>query len=659
MFQHFDTVIAFVALMLVASLFITAATQLIVSLLGLRGVNLRRSLVDLFETACPDQEARRWAKEIARRVLRHPTISDSVFSRFCLRADRLPLIPPETAGKLQGAGDSIPLLPWIVGGVGGFFITPIVLAIAKRLFAADTCKYSDLVAGYVSAINFCQHPWRTGAIVGAILGGLLSRWRLATSVRVEELLAVLEKLSEPLPGTLPDSAQRAMLRIAWTENEPGDRAKPGLAQAGRPVHSKPYFDEGIIGRASKAAPLQNERLAAVAADFDEGIVRHAEPVETEGSVAVAVEEATARAKEHEPESTPATGGLTAVPAPAPPEPRLEGLRAWFDHVMDRASQRFTLEARLVTVVLSCIFVFAAHFDAIRLFQSMSQGAELRAQLAASAEAIDKQAEQFSRSKEGAHTVVPDVYRKAMASVLRTAAAVPEPPEAKVRPVSHTVAPPSSNSQQSAGYSPSISHEAQESPRILSVALADGQAATSAEQAVPETSAKKEGSEPAPPVKRKARAKERGKIAATAAPTEDKVTAEAKAKATHALEAAPGFASREDAESWLRTTLDGNPARESLAAAYQQEVDAELVSDSDKLIDESASLKSELARSEFKLFADGRGWPQSSNEVPGLLVTVAFLSLGAAFWYNTLKSLASLRPQLAIRQDRERKLEKPT
>jgi hypothetical protein len=658
MFQHFDTVIAFVALMLVASLFITAATQLVVSLLGLRGANLRRSLVDLFETACPDQEARRWAKEIASRVLRHPTISDSVFSRFCLRADRLPLIPPVTAGKLQGVGASIPLLPWIVGGVGGFFITPIVLAIAKRLFAADICKYSDLLAGYVSAINFCQHPWRTGALVGAILGGLLSRWRLATSVRVEELLAILEKLSDPLPGTLPYPAQRAMLMIAWAENEPGARAKPGSAQAGRPVHSKPYFDEGVVRRASKAAPQQNEFLATAAADFDEGIVRHAEPVETEGSVAVAVEKATAQAKESEPESTPATGGLTAAPAPAPPEPRLEGLRAWFDHVMDRASQRFTQQARLVTVVLSSIFVFAAHFDALRLFQSMSQGAELRAQLAASAEAIDKQAEQFSRSKEGTHTVVPDVYRKVMASVLRTVAAAPEPPKPKVRRVSHTVARPSSNSQQSAGSSPSVSHDAQESLRIVTAALADGQAATSAGQAVPETSAKKEGSEPAPAVKRKAPAKEREKVAATAAPTEDKVTAEAKAKATQALEAAPGFASREEAESWLRTTLDGNPARESLAAAYQQEVNAELVSDSDKLIDESASLKSELARSEFKLFPDRRGWPQSSNEVSGLLVTVAFLSLGAAFWYNTLKNLANLRPQLAIRQDRERKQEKP-
>jgi hypothetical protein len=601
MFQHIDTVIAFVVLMLVASLFITAATQLVLSLLGLRGANLRRSLVDLFETACPDEQAGRWANEIARRVLRHPAVSDSVFSRFCLRADRLPFIPPETAGKLQGAAASIPLLPWLVGGVAGFFVTPIVLVIAKRLFAPDICRYSDLLAGYVSAINFCQHPWRTGALLGAILGGLLSRWRLATSVRVEELLAVLEKLSNPLPGTLPDSAQRAMLTIAWAENEPGARANPGPAPAGRPLQSKGYFDDGIVRHASNAAPLQNERLALAPADFDEGIVRHAEPVETEGSVAVAVERATAQASEPEPEFTPATQKLAAPPDPAPTEPRLEGLRAWFDHVMDRASQRFTLQARLVTVVLSCIFVFAAHFDSVRLFQSMSHGAELRAHLAATAEAIDKQAEKFSHSNEGARSVVPDVYRKAMASALRTAAVVPEPPKEpskpKARRGSHTAASPSRISQESPGNS------------------------------LPEAAA------------------------------EDKVTAEAKAKAAQALETVPAFASREDAESWLRATLDGNPARASLAAAYQQEVNAELLSDSDKLIDESASLKSELERSEFKLFPGERSSAQFPNEVPGLLVTVAFLSLGAAFWYNRLKSLASLRPQLAFRLDRERKHKK--
>ena len=609
MFQYVDVVIAFVLLILLASLFITAATQVVVGFLGLRGANLRRSLADLIETAYPDQETRHWAKEIACRVLRDPTLSGSIFSHFRLRADRLAFLPPETAGKLQGISSSIPLLPWIAGGVGGFFVTPIALAMAKGLFGADICRYWDLLAGYVPVIDLCNHPWRTGALAGAILAGLMSRWRLATSIRVQELPAVLEKLSEPLPGTLPDAAQRAMLTMAWSEKQPGAKPAPAAQRESGPARSRPYFDEGVVARTSKVS-LQNQSLSASAEDFDEGIVRHAEPVETEGSVAVEVENAVAPAREAETEPTPATQGLLSASTPS--EPHLEGLRAWFDHVMDRASQRFTVQARLVAVVVSCIFVFASHFDAVRLLQSMSQGTELRARLAATAEGIDKQAEQFAHSKPGARTVVPDVYRKAMVSVLHTVSATAEQ------------------------------------------ANRSGQAAISTSQTVPETFANHEGSDAKPPVRRRGRAKEREKTATSVAPIEDPVTAGAKSKAMHDLEAVPGFASREEAESWLRTTLDGNPARDSLAAAYQQEVNAELVSDSDKVIDQSASLKSELARSQFKLFQDERGGPQSSGEVPSLLLTIALLSLGAAFWYNTLQNLASLRPQMAARQERQRK-----
>ena len=586
MFQHFDTIITFVAFMLLASLFVTAATQVVVSLLGLRGANLRRGLVDLFETVCPGQEASRWAREIARRVLRHPAISDSIFSHFRLRADRLPFIPPQTAGKLQGLGASIPMLPWIMGAVGGFFVAPITMAVAK-LWLPSVCQYSDQLTGYVSVINFCQHPWRTGALVGAILGGLLSRWRVATFVRLEELPLIFERLAEPLPGTLPDPAQRAMLMMAWNGNEPGARLRPAGPQESGLIRSKPAFEEGIVRRTpglSQASSPHHDRFSPAEA-FDEGIVRHAGPAEAETGVAVAIENAAAPAKVLDPESAPTTPVLTSIPTPTAPRP--EVLRAWFDYVMDRASQRFAFQARLVAIVLSCIFVFAAHFDAVRLLQSMSQGAELRARLAATAEALDKHAEQLTRAKETVHTVVPDVYRNAMVSALRPAP-IAEPP------------------------------------------------------------------------KRRARSKDREKLDAPVAPAEDPVTTEAKSKAMHALETSPGFASREEAESWLRTTLEGNPARETLAAAYQQEVNAGLVSDSDKLIDQSASLKSELARSEFKLFQDEpvsperRGGALSSAGVTGLLLTIAFLSLGAAFWYNTLKSLVSLRPQFAVRQNRDRR-----
>lgn len=585
MFQYLDVVISFAILILIASLFITAATQVAVSLLALRGGNLRRGLADLFETAYPDEESRRWAKEIAGRVLRDPTISGSVFSHFRLRTDGLPFLPPETAGKLQGISASIPLWPWIMGGVGGFFLTPIIMAIAKGLFGAVICQYSGVLASYVSAIDFCNHPWRTGVLVGAIFGGLLNRWRLASSIRVEELPTVLEKLAEPLPGTLPDPAQRVMLRMAWSEKEPGPGARAGTEQTSQPTHSKSFFDEGIVGRTSKAS-LRNQTLFSAAEDFDEGIVRHAEPVETGGSVVVAEEHASSQANEPEAELTPAAGMVKVVSTAA--EPREEGLQAWFDRVMDRASQRFSMQARLVTVVLSCIFVFGWHFDGVRLMQSMFQGAELRAKLAATAAGIDRQAEQLAHSKEGAHSVVPEVYRQAMVSVLRGV------------PVEF-----SQNNEEGEGR-----HSG----------------------------------------RRKGRAKERERVAATAAPSEDIVTAGAKSKAMHELETVAGFVSREEAEDWLRRTLDGNPARESLAATYQRELNAELVSDSDKLSDQSASLKSELARSQFRLFQDERG----SREIPGLLITIALLSLGAAFWYNKLRNLASLRPRLATGEERERR-----
>jgi hypothetical protein len=160
---------------------------------------------------------------------------------------------------------------------------------------------------------------------------------------------------------------------------------------------------------------------------------------------------------------------------------------------------------------------------------------------------------------------------------------------------------------------------------------------------------KEETKAATPSKPKTTTQE--KAAAAAAQREDKTTLEAKARAAKALEARPGFASREDAVAWLRDTLDGDPAAKNLTGAFEQEVNAELVSDTDKLLDHSASMKREIARSEFHLLPEEwPGWKPAKHELPGLLVAVALLSLGAPYWYNVLKNLASLRPLLAIKPE---------
>jgi hypothetical protein len=588
MFQHLDSVLAFAAVMLAASLVVTAATQLVISLLGLRGANLRRSLADLFENASDDRDARRYARVIAGRVLRQPLVSGSVFSRFGIRPDDLPFVPADAAGKLRWAGSGIPLQPWLLGAVTGTLFWPGALFVIKRLFALDFCAYAGVITSYIPFLNLCDHPWRSGAIVGAVAGGLLSRCRLATAIRLDELVSLLERLSAPAGGTLPDPAQRAMLVIA---GETRNRARPKI----------------------NTASAQMERMFRDASD------------EGEGGVAVAVEKA-----------------VSLAPAAVQAETRVEGLNLWFEHAMERASQRFTAQARVITVVLSAVLVFAAHFDAIRLFQSLSSDGQVRAQLASSADALARQAEQLPRAKEGSRTVVPDVYRSSMAAVLEAASPPSEQPKSKARHSSHGTAAPSASESERASGNGAAPNEIQISataPQSPEDAL---QATPAVAQVSPETPVKQHKGRSAKLVRVKAPENVREKPVAVSA--EDRAAIEAKSRARKALETQPGFASREDADLWLRETLNGDPAAENLAAAYEQEVNSQLPGEADRLIDHSASIKRELARTRFQLIPET--WPDSmpnSRELPGLLVAVALLSLGASLCYNLLMGVASLRP----------------
>jgi hypothetical protein len=441
----------------------------------------------------------------------------------------------------------------------------------------------------VPFLNFCGHPWRTGAIVGAVLGGLLSRWRLATTVLADELVAVLEKLSTPPGGSLPDPAQRAMLVIA------------GEAQSG-----------------------PRSKVNSTAAEFEK-FVREL-PENDEDDMAIAVDK-------------------TQKQVSGQMESRLDGVNSWFDHAMDRASQRFTLQARLITVILSLVLVFAAHLDAIRIFRMLSSDAQVRAQLTGSADAIMKQAGQLSRTREdgASREVVPDLYRKAMVEVLQSVPASAQQTKPKSSHSSRRIATPAlAASQVVAGGS---SAESPDGVQAASQAPADGALVPPSSQAAPEALVKDPGHKSSKSSKAKSPATETEKSPATSA--EDRATMEAKARADKALVTIPGFASREDAVSWLRGTLNSDPALENLVANYEEAVNARLVSDADKLLDHSASLKHDLARSELQLFPEKwPGWKPAGNELPGFLVALVLLSLGAPVCYNLLKTVASLRPLLS-------------
>ena len=82
MLAYLDTFIGFAVVMLGASLLITVLTQMVSALFSHRGANLRWGLETMFKNLpnSPLMNTATHAEMIAKDVLTHPLISDSVFS---------------------------------------------------------------------------------------------------------------------------------------------------------------------------------------------------------------------------------------------------------------------------------------------------------------------------------------------------------------------------------------------------------------------------------------------------------------------------------------------------------------------------------------------------------------------------------------------------
>lgn len=82
---------------------------------------------------------------------------------------------------------------------------------------------------------------------------------------------------------------------------------------------------------------------------------------------------------------------------------------WFGNIMDRATQSFVRQTRFWTIIFSLIVAFALHLDAFRLFEQISNDAELRASLIASSDAILKKTDEMV----GTSSHIPAVYVEAI------------------------------------------------------------------------------------------------------------------------------------------------------------------------------------------------------------------------------------------------------
>jgi hypothetical protein len=110
-----------------------------------------------------------------------------------------------------------------------------------------------------------------------------------------------------------------------------------------------------------------------------------------------------------------------------------------------------------------------------------------------------------------------------------------------------------------------------------------------------------------------------------------------------LPATPDFASYTEAALWLRAN-----GQSALEARYQQAVFSTLQQHATDITNQLNQGGFRLLPSPYQLL------PLVSNlrNLLGILITAAFLSLGAPFWFNALKGLSSLRTAVADNEKKE-------
>jgi hypothetical protein len=105
----------------------------------------------------------------------------------------------------------------------------------------------------------------------------------------------------------------------------------------------------------------------------------------------------------------------------------------------------------------------------------------------------------------------------------------------------------------------------------------------------------------------------------------------------------------DAEDWLRqhaqaqAQADDSNCKDQLVDEYKQLVLTTLERHAENI----RSIVDGLQLMPKNIFSF------KDDSILGLLITGLFLSLGAPFWYNALKTLSSLRPLVATKQDQEK------
>ena len=313
--EHLDTLIAFAAVMAMVSLFITALTQMFSALIGLRGHNLRVGLQTMLESL--DPALRDHAAAISEQVLLHPLISDSMLTR-------------------------------------------------RDNFLAKSLP-----------IRWLLESEATGPALKKFILPIANRWKLATTLRGDEFVDVLQKLAESLPV---DAAWRDQIKKAAQAAQALELLTVGQWRK-VPVETQAQALAGLVQTIAGLKPEWKEELenaqkviAAFTAQNLDGPANLKTAARILHTLAALIHlDETLRQK-----------GLQLT----------DEIDHWFDKTMTRVSQHFSMHTRLTTVTFAVIVALGLQLDALELLKRLSSDAELRTRLVSSAETLSKKADEM-------------------------------------------------------------------------------------------------------------------------------------------------------------------------------------------------------------------------------------------------------------------------
>ena len=351
MLKQLDTLIGFVVVMSVVSLLITIITQMVSSLLGLRGKHLADALVVMIDKIDPQLDATTRAN-LAIGILTRPVISDSMLSMS------------------EKIWDKVPLLSWL----------------RSRWKIASAIRPDELleILKDISGMTSAQAKARMDALYSA-------------TVQPDQFIELLKDLAGSPGLTLEPQRLQALLQRAREACVAAHQAVESAMAAPGNVAARVAMLQAKVAAMQAATQVLPGRIAAMRVLA----ALHVTTAATDAAIVALNAQLPILARVAQADAKSLIAQLNDASNIA-----LENLEKWFNSAQDRAQQWFAINARMITVLASFVAAFTLQLDTFQLIKNISSDPDVRAKLVASADALQKQSEKVIHDTDGDRVEAP-------------------------------------------------------------------------------------------------------------------------------------------------------------------------------------------------------------------------------------------------------------